>query len=284
MKKCICCLIAVLLFAFSARGLVAGAWTQKHGEGYYKIGFRFVRADRFYESTGNQIDIPTFGDYTVNFYGEYGLNDRLTLIVSVPFFKRITLNKQVSRGTGFVFFDGDSKSGFADFDIGLRMGLLRKGGAVLSTEALLGVPVGDNTQKNGLYTGDGEFDQSLKLQFGYSFFPVPAYFTSEVGMRNRNEGYSDEFRYAAEIGYTLGGKFIVVFKVRGVESLNNGADNVTGGMGGLFANNQSYLAYGPEISFLLSHVVGFTAAIEGAARGENVLSAPAYSIGVFLRR
>jgi hypothetical protein len=77
----------------------------------------------------------------VNFYGEYGLNERLTLIASVPVFKRITLNRQVGSSTGFVFFEGDSKSGLADFDIGARIGLLRKGGAVVAAEALLGLPV-----------------------------------------------------------------------------------------------------------------------------------------------
>jgi hypothetical protein len=143
---------------------------------------------------------------------------------------------------------------------------------------------GDNTQKNGLYTGDGEFNQLLRFQFGYSFFPVPVYFTSDVGFSNRSKGYSDEFRYAAEIGYNLRNKFIIAFKIRGVESLRNGNDTVTGGMGGLFANNQSYLSYGPEISYLIIRAVGLSAAIEGATRGENVLSAPAYSIGVILRR
>lgn len=277
-------ILSVLILFSSLNSLFAGAWTQKRGQGYYKLGFRLIRADQFYEPNGNKVDIPTFAEYTTSFYGEYGLTDRLTLVASVPFFKRITLNKQVGRNTGFVFFEGDSKSGVSDSEIGMRVGLLKWGGSVLSSELLFGLPIGDDVQANGLLTGDGEFNQLLKLQFGQSFYPRPAYFTSEVGFNNRTEGYSDEFYYAAEIGYTLRQKFLIAFKVRGVESLKNGNDAVLGGMGGLYANNQSYFAYGPEISFIFNRNFGMLAGMEGAARGENVLSAPAFSFGLFVKK
>ena len=277
-------LIFITSLILMNESVYAGAWTQKRGGGYYKIGVRVIRADRFYEPDGNKITIPTLGDYTTSFYGEYGLYDWLTVVANVPFFKRITLNEQVGRPSGFVYFEGDSKSGFGDSDIGVRVGLLRSGKSVLSTEALFGLPIGDDSQTNGLLTGDGEFNQLLKLQFGYSFYPKPIYFTSEVGFNNRTGGYSDEFHYAAEIGYTFKNNIFVIFRIRGVESLKNGDGAVVGGMAGLFANNQSYLSYGPEINYTINNTFGISAGIEGATRGENVLSAPAFLFGFFVKK
>jgi len=283
-KKCIVYFCLLFLFLSSANQVGAGAWTQKRGKGFYKLSFRLIRADQFYEPTGNKIDIPTLSDYTTTFYGEYGLTARLTLVANVPMFKRVTLNKQVGSNSGFVFFEGDSKSGVADSEVGVRLGLLPGGSSVLSAEILFGLPIGDDSQTNGLLTGDGEFNQLIKAQFGHSFYPKPLYFSGEFGFNNRTKGYSDEWHYAAEIGYTFSNKFLVSFKLRGVESRKNGNDTVVGGMGGLFANNQSYLSYGPEVSYIINETFGISAGIESATRAENVLSAPAFSFGVFVRR
>ena len=284
MKKSIVYFCLLFLFLSSANQVTAGAWTQKRGQGFYKLSFRLIRADQFYEPTGNKIDIPTLSDYTTTFYGEYGLTARLTLVANVPMFKRVTLNKQVGSNSGFVFFEGDSKSGVADSEVGARFGLLRGGSSVLSAEILFGLPIGDDSQTNGLLTGDGEFNQLIKAQFGHSFYPKPLYFSAEFGFNNRTQGYSDEWQYAAEIGYTFSNKFLVSFKLRGVESRKNGNDTVVGGMGGLFANNQSYLSYGPEVSYIINETFGISAGIESATRAENVLSASAFSFGVFVRR
>jgi hypothetical protein len=283
-KKSIVYFCLLFLFLSSVNQVGAGAWTQKRAQGFYKLSFRLIRADRFYEPTGNKIDIPTLSDYTTTFYGEYGVTDWLTLVANVPVFKRITLNKQVGSNSGFVFFEGDSKSGVADSEVGVRFGLLRGGGSVLSIEVLFGLPIGDDSQTNGLLTGDGEFNQLIKAQFGHSFYPVPLYFSGEFGINNRTKGYSDEWYYAAEIGYTFSNKFLVSFKLRGVESRKNGNDTVVGGMGGLFANNQSYLSFGPEVSYIINETFGISAGIESATQAENVLSAPAFSFGIFVKK
>ena len=211
MRKNIFFLCLIISFAVSLKEAGAGGWTQQRGVGFYKLSFRFIRAGQFYEPNGNKIGIPTLSDYTTNFYGEYGLTDRLTLVANVPVFKRVTLNKQVGNNSGFVFFEGDSKSGIADSDFGIRFGFLQSGNSVLSTEFVLGLPLGDNSQSNGLLTGDGEFNQLLKVQFGHSFYPLPLYFSTEFGFNNRTKGYSDEWYYAAEIGYTVNNKLLVSF-------------------------------------------------------------------------
>jgi hypothetical protein len=77
MKK----VIAVALgFILIHQSLFAGAWPQKKENGYYKLNFRFINAENFYDAEGEKISLAgTFIDYTLGFYGEYGLTDNLTI-------------------------------------------------------------------------------------------------------------------------------------------------------------------------------------------------------------
>lgn len=283
MRRSVTCLIVLAGLLLATDSANAGAWTQSRGHGFYKLGGQLIRATQFYEPDGTRITIPTFGDYTTSVYGEYGLTQRVTVVTYIPFVKRITLNKQVERTTKFVFFPGDAKTGIADSDLGVRIGLIQDGATVVSAGLMLGFPIGDHQQVNGLRTGDGEFNQFLTLQAGHSFYPVPLYVTGEVGVNNRSDGYSDELRYAVEAGYTVRQRVTLSVHARAVESFKNGESTVTGGMGGLYANNQRYFSYGPELSVLLTNAVGLTAGVDGAARGQNVLAAPMYSLGISMR-
>lgn len=277
-------LATVLFLAFAANlsSVYADGWTQRKGHGYYKLSFRYVSATSFYEPNGTQIDIPTLRDYTVSFYGEYGLTDRLSLFGYVPFFERITLNEQVGRESGFVFFEGDDITNVADPDIGVRYGLIQGGSTVLSASLRFGVPLGQDEQPNGLLTGDGELNQWAALEVGHSFWPIPAYAIATAGFNNRVNGFSDEFIYSLEGGYTFGSAVTVIGRLRGVESLKNGDDRIRGGSNGLYANNQRYLAIGAEMIYTSPQSYGISFTLDGAAFGENVLAAPAFTLGVFL--
>ena len=59
---------------------------------------------------------------------------------------------------------------------------------------------------------------------------------------------------------------------------------VGGGAGGLAGNNVRFLLYGPEISYLINPDIGVSLRVTGAARGQNVLAAPSYSFGFFIKR
>ncbi len=284
MKKFIMTLTGILTLIGVAKSTHAGAWTQKRGHGFYKLEGRFIYAQRFFEPDGKLIDIPTLSDYTTSFYGEYGLSERFTLVAYVPFYKRIALNRQIGENSGFVYFAGDSASGVADSDVGFRLGLKQNGPTVLSARVLLGLPLGQDQQQSGLLTGDGEFNQLLALELGHSFYPLPLYFAGEAGFNNRTKGFSDEFRYAAELGYTFWRNVTLLMKFTGVASLKNGADNVRGGMGGLYANNVSYLALGPSLFYQINKNLGVTAGLEGATYGRNVLAAPSYSFGIYFKK
>lgn len=283
MQRILSFFVAIAVLA-SVADVEAGAWTQAKGSGFYKLGSQLARGQKIRDMGGSEMSIPTLADYTFSLYGEYGLRDNLTLIGYLPFFKRITLNKQVGRPSGFVYFAGDDVSGIADAQLGLRYRLANLGATVVSAALVLGVPLGDDTQPNGLLTGDGETNQILTLQVGHSLYPKPAYFNVDIGFNNRVKGYSDEYLYACEIGYTFKEKLTAILRLRGLESLENGDDGVHGGMGGLYANNQSYMTYGPELIYNLDDRTGISLSAAGTARVQNALVAPVFSLGFFLKR
>ena len=260
----------------------ADGWVLKRGRGFYKVGYRMVRATQYYEPNGNRIQIPTLSDYTFSFYGEYGLTDGITVLAYVPFFERITLNQQVGRTSGFVFSEGDAESGIADPIVGARIGLIQDGPTVLSATFRLGLPFGNDTQPNGLLTGDGEFNQIVTLEAGHSFYPIPAYATASAGVNQRTQGFSDEVVYTLEAGYTVAERFTLAAKVRGVEPLRNG-DPTVGGQRGLNGNDQRYLAYGAELIYTHRDTYGLSVGVESVTRAQNVLSAAAFSAGLFVK-
>jgi hypothetical protein len=256
----------------------AGAWTQEEGGGYYKLDVRVQQGERYADHTGRSIAIPTLTSGTAGFYAEHGFAPAVTAILSLPLHSRAALNRVEGAPSGHLFFEGDTTSGLADAEAGARIGLIH-GSTALSLGIMLGIPLGDHEQENGLLRGDGEWNQRLTLQAGHAF-RAPLYLSGEVGFDNRTRGYSDEIRYGAEVGGSLSKAVSVVARVRGTASLENGEDDVASGTGTLFANNQSWLVYGPEVTWRLGAGLGLTAAVEWIARARNVVVAPAYSVGV----
>lgn len=273
--------IVLLVLLLLAQPVFADGWPQRRGKGYYKIGFRMLRATEYYEPNGNRIGVPTIGDYTLSFYGEYGITDRITAVAYVPFYERITLNQQIGRTSGFVFNEGDAVNGIADPIIGVRIGLLQAGATVLSASLKLGLPLGNSTQENGLLTGDGELNQLVSLEAGHSFYPMPAYAKASVGFNQRTGGFSDEIVYGLEAGYTIADRVTIAARLRGVEPLRNG--DALGGQRGLNGNDQRYLIYGGEVTYTHNNAYGISLGVEGATRAQNVLAAPTFSVGIFVK-
>ena len=85
-----------------------------------------------------------------------------------------------------------------------------------------------------------------------------------------------------EAGYTVANAFTFIARVRGVEPMRNGDPNV-GGNRGFHGNNQRFLSFGAELAYTRNEAYGFSIGLEGVTRAQNVLSAPALSIGFFVK-
>lgn len=272
-------LVLLLLLAATPCFLAAQAWPKSKGKGFYKLDFASIRASNVYDVSGEIAPLRTLGNYTASFYGEHGLTNKLTLVANIPFFVRNVVNETKGRQTGNIIEPGIVNNNFGDVDLGFRLALPVKAFAA-SANVIFGLPTGDAKQTDGLFTGDGEFNQLLKISAGTS--KNHWWSQGAVGYNHRTKGFSDEFRYDFEFGYKFfKDRLLTIFKVNGIESLNNG--NVQAANLGLFSNNVEFMGVGPELLYYANakKTLGVSARITGALKGQNVLAAPSMAVGVF---
>ncbi len=276
-------LIFVLFFLSIALGsLAGGGWPQPKGRGYFKLSQSYLLSPKYFDGNGNIIDLtPSFGYFATSFYGEYGFTDRLTGIIYMPFFARAVKNELRFNQSG-INDAGASLNSFGDTDIAIKYGLIVNKPIVVSATVLFGLPLGDNGASNAnvLQTGDGEFNQMLRIDASRSFYPKKFYVSAYAGFNNRTKGFSDEVRFGAEIGLTLK-KFIPILKVSTVHSLFNG--DAAANQNGIFSNNTEFISPALELNYQITEKVGVSASMATALAARNILASPNFGVGVYLK-
>lgn len=272
--------ISIVLFSiFFVTNASSQAWTKPKGEGFYKLDYTLIQTNKVFDYSGSIVPFRTLGNHTLGFYGERGITNKFTVQAYVPFLVRNVLNQTQSRQTGRVLEQGIATNNIGDIDIAFRYAL-PTGKIPVSASLLLGLPTGNSNQSSGLFTGDGEFNQMLKISTGVSKSKWWA--QGGVGFNNRTKNFSDEIRYDGEFGYKLfHEKLFTIFKLAGVESFNNG--QATESSTGLFSNNVEFLSPGLELLYFIKPKLGLSFRSAGAIKGQSVLAAPSFSIGVFMQ-
>ena len=261
-------------------------WTKGKGNGYFKVSGWYLQADQHYTNNGKIDPNATRSVFFTNLYGEYGITDKLDAIAFFPALARVTQNDQISGTTGEIIQEGEAVNSIGDLDVGFRYGIVTKGRYVLSASLLLGVPTGDDKggSDGSFQTGDGEFNQLLKVDFGGSFslLKKSAYFKTYLGFNQRSNGFSDELRSGVEIGWNaVKDKLWLSTRVNILESLENGELDATNSQGSIFANNIEYVNAGIEASYFIQKNWGVTAHGDGAFSGRLIYAAPSIGGGIF---
>ncbi len=260
---------------------VASGWPQPKRGGYFKLGQNAIISDAFYSPSGDITTIRTNSLFTTSLYGEYGLTDRLTAQVYVPFFVSSTLAEVRFRQSGRVE-PSERLDAVGDTDVGFKYGLVVNKPLVLTASVVLGLPLGETSggASGILQTGDGEFNQLLRVDVSHSFYPRPFYASAYMGINNRTRGFSDEARWGAEVGYTSS-RFMAIVKVNVVESFFNGNENVASN--GVFSNNTEYVSPTLEWAYRVNETMGITLSAGYAFSGRNILASPNYGVGLFYK-
>lgn len=286
LSKIIIGIFCVLTTSIATAG---GGWTQKKGDIYVKLSQWWLVADQHYTDIGIIAPNATVGVFNTSLYAEYGITNKLTGIVYMPFFSRSLINSQVSKASGITNTPGAAINTFGDSDIAFKYAL--RSGKKISIAAKLqfGLPIGEPAGGPGknLQTGDGEFNQLIQFDAGMPIKidkngKIAAYTNIYTGFNNRTKGFSDEFRYGAEFGLGFKDKKIwTIAKLNSVVSLKNG--DLVGGSttNGIFANNTEYVSIAFEGAYKLNSTWGISAEYATAVSGSLILARPSYSVGIF---
>lgn len=267
--------ILVVFLFFSSISLSRG-WTQKQGSGFYKLDFRYLPGKAVYNDKGEKFNL-TIKDISFGFYGEHGICDELTLTANWIAFQKISVDDLSAVGSE------SEISGIGDAGLGIRYLVGDFGNSVVSAVGRIGIPIGETSEVGKLWLGTGEWNQTIGLEFGHSFYPAPAYASAAIYYRNRNAGFSDDLRWGIEGGYSFNEAVSLIGRFHGLNTLENGRENFNGGFA-IYSNNQKYIAYGLELIYKFSSGVGLSFGYESGGAGRNIISAPVISAGIFYAR
>ncbi|RDY59934.1 hypothetical protein [Flagellimonas nanhaiensis] len=277
----------LVLFVFLVSShLSFGQWTRKAGDGYYKLSAWYLEADQHFSDTGEIEPNTTRSQFNINLYAEYGLTDRWNLIGYIPFFARAHQDDVFSGITNEPIAEGESVNSIGDIDLGVTYGIIKKDALAVSATLLFGIPSGnDSGGIDGTFqTGDGEFNQLLKVDAGtpFNIGNHPSYAKTYLGFNNRTQDFSDELRVGAELGIQFFNSLWVAGKLDVVQSLQNGSLNVQNDQGSLFANNIEFVGLSFEAAYYITPKLGVSATYGTALDGRIIYADPSFAVGVFL--
>ena len=250
---------------FPAGQAHAGAWTLEENKAYHKVAANFFISDDTFGASAEGFE--EFTDYTLNYYVEYGLTDRVTLISQVP----LRHSENVASG------DSIDNFGVGDVDIGLRYKLLDANKWVLSSQFLYKAPFLYD-EDDDLPLGNGQSDFEFRLQAGRSLYPY-GYLGLELGYRFRSEEPSDEFRYLVEYGFDLNEQVYLRTKLDVIKAIDSTDVELDGTGNPLFPSafdlGRVEASVGYKINSRSSIEFTFTESIFG----ENILDGQTYQLG-----
>jgi protein XagA len=265
-------LFSLILFLLVSSQCFSSGWPRQQRQTYIHLGWSGFSTDTYYAGSA-PLALENLSDNSFAFYGEYGYSEKLTGTVRLPGFRILSLRT----------LDGKTSNVQApgDVEAGVRYAWFYDGSTVFSTSLVASFPLGETSDRMGLWTGDGEYNQLLLLNLEHRLASFPAFAALTVGFNNRNAGYSDEFLVGARIGVRTLGPVSLSVLLHAVEPLNNGSADYTGGNYGFATNRQRYLQFGPELTLDLMNGFGMNLAALAITRTENVASAVTIRGGIF---
>jgi hypothetical protein len=277
-----------MLFVLSGSVYAGGPWPQMKGNAYVKLSEWWLNFDQHYTDQGLLDPNITTGIYNTSIYAEYGLSNKFTAVIYAPLFSRNTMNNLISLTTNEVIVPGEALNSIGDIDLTLKYAISTGNRFLpISASLTLGVPTGTTSGgvQGNLQTGDGEFNQMIQIDAGNGFKinnNINAYASVFSGLNNRNNGFSDEFRYGVEAGISLlKNKIWIIGRLNGVESFQNGETAATISSTSIFSNNSEFTSYGVEAAYYITNRFGASVSYASAFRGRIIAAAPSYSVGVF---
>lgn len=253
-----------------------GAWTQKKGEAYTQLSFSTIRT---YSTIFGNPDYSTreITDNTIQFYSEYGLSNKTTIILNLPL-KYIKTGLLV--GNGKPVSTANSITSLGNIEVGVKHQFYNKKW-VIAGQLNLEANTGFYDNPSGIRTGADAWTFTPTLNFSRSFKNFYAQAFTGINLRTNN--YSHNFKIGGEIGIKPINNIILIAFIDIVKSFNNG--NIilptTNQLTALYVNDQEYTTYGLKVIGEITNKFGVNAGFGGAFTGNNVPKSPALSFGAY---
>lgn len=272
-------------------------WTRAKKAGFVQLSSNYIRANAQFNDSSKVIETPyTVTDIHVSLYADYGITDRLTLALDVPFKILTNTGGEVKPIDirGLIGGNGDqfspqptavSLAAGSQTSLG-AIGLTAKyrivqSPLVISAQLRGDIPTRGSfqiTDNTGLNTNEPAYKITPSVLFGGGSNRI--FGAGEVGFAYRPTFYND-FIANAQVGVSfLQKRLYIILPVQYRQALNGGNSWSEGIYTGLYAPRQSYLAIGLKGFYNITSHVGVSAYMFGATSGRNIAAAPSFGVGV----
>jgi len=257
-------------------------WTKNKGEIYTQLSFSTIPS--YYEIFGDpdyflNRDIT---DNTFQLYGEYGISEKTTLILNIPF-KNITTSDVLNpTPLNPNFIEGSNSNAFGNIEAGIKYNFINKKWLVTG-QFNFEFNTSSYDEVSGIRTGYDAYTFTPLVNFGRSF--NKSYLQGFTGFNLRTNNYSSNFKIGAEGGTKLINRIWLIAFLDFVISLNNGdievpTQNI---LTALYVNDQEYTAFGLKLIGEITSDFGLIAGFGGAFSGNNVAKQAALNFGVYYK-
>lgn len=262
-------LVCLLAVAFSAEAF-AGAWAQPQGKHYLKIWERSLIGSRAFGTDGKPLDVEKYQDHQLNFYGEYGLFDRLTLIAQ-------------GSPVGYASAGGENSTYVGPLGAGVRYGLLQSSvNLAVEGHYTLSLPVGDKALFTEIVEGQPvTYVPSLENHAGTLLLSAGAgvgsgWVTASIGFQaNSNEDLDPAIIGSAQYGYRFNETWLADVHVNTFHPTGEiEVVNVPG------VGQTSYVGFGFGASYAFSPNTSLAVGFDGAIAAKSNAATPSLNIGL----
>ena len=257
-------------------------WTKKKNEGYVQLNFTSIAS---YNKVFGNPEYDTqreITDNTLQFYGEFGITNTITLFANVPLkmLKSGDFSKDMSLVLPSFITAKATETTLGNIQLGVKHNFINKKWLV-SAQLAIEANTSSYNAEAGLRSGYDAWTVTPLILAGRGFDKW--YIQAFTGADIRTNNYSSNFKLGGEIGYkTLDWLWIAGF-LDGVASFKNGdialpQENLATA---LYVNDQSYAAFGLKFIAEFNKKFGANVGLGGAFVGRNVAKVPAISFGLF---
>jgi hypothetical protein len=270
--------IVILLIGFSA--FSQGPWTQKKGKFYTQISFTTIPN---YDTLFGDPDYSIRGeisDQTLQFYSEYGLSSKTTLLINIPY--KFISNKGLVNPCLVAPCPeySNKKNNLGNIEIGIKHNFYKKDWLV-SGQFSVEANTGSFDINSGIRTGYDAFTFTSLFLAGKSF--GKSYLQTFIGTRVRTNKYSSNFKIGGEYGGKISKNIWIIGFIDIEKSFKNGTIVLPGSnlATGLYVDEQEYGVIGVKAIGKFSDNLGITASLPAALFGNNVAKQIALSFGIY---
>ena len=203
------CLLGLIQINYAQSG-----WTRPQGTYYLQAQAGFFSSNDYYGTAGDHFPSDnSFQAFQINLYGEYGIHNRLTVLLQTP----LQINS---------FSNTESVYGLGNIELGLKYRLLPNWPLSFAVE--LDIPTDDGIlfasakepnelgiiEQINLPASDGEFNVWSTLAASQSSADGKTFGSVYTRFNFRTEDFSNQWQSGFELGRNLHERLLVIAKVR----------------------------------------------------------------------